>query len=82
MGKESVCNARDVDLISGLGRAPKGGHGNTLQYFGLENPIDRGAQQATVYKVTRSQTELKQLNVHHIYKLENLMCSRCQFLPD
>ena len=82
MGKESVCNAGDVGLISGLGRAPKGGHGNTPQYFCLENPMDRGAQQATVYKVTKSQTELKKLNVHHIYKLENLMCSRCQFLPD
>ena len=29
MGKESVCNAGDVGLISRLGRAPKGGHGNT-----------------------------------------------------
>ena len=29
---------RDVDLIPGLGRFPGGGHGNPLQYSGLENP--------------------------------------------
>ena len=30
MGKESACNAGDVDLIPGLGRSPGGGHGNSL----------------------------------------------------
>ena len=30
-GKESTCNAGDVDLILGLGRAPGGGNGNPLQ---------------------------------------------------
>ena len=37
-GKESACNAGDVGLIPGLGRSPKGRHGNPLQYSGLENP--------------------------------------------
>ena len=37
-GKESACNAGDLGLISGLGRAPGGGHGNPLQYSCLENP--------------------------------------------
>ena len=33
--------------------------GNPLQYFCLENPIDRGAWQATVHRVTKSRTRLK-----------------------
>ena len=37
-GKESSCNASDLGLIPGLGRAPGGGHGNPLQYTCLENP--------------------------------------------
>ena len=37
-GKESTCNAGDKRLILGLGRFPGGGHGNPLQYSGLENP--------------------------------------------
>ena len=42
-GKESTYNAGDLGLILGLGRSPGGGHGNPLQYSGLENPIFRGA---------------------------------------
>ena len=42
-GKESACNARQVDLIPGLGRSPEEGNGNPLQYPCLENPINRGA---------------------------------------
>ena len=34
---------RDVGSIPGLGRFPRGGHGNPLQYSCLENPMDRGA---------------------------------------
>ena len=34
---------RDVGSIPELGRSPGGGHGNLLQYFCLENPMDRGA---------------------------------------
>ena len=37
-GKESACNAGDLDLIPWLGRSPGGDHGNPLQYFCLENP--------------------------------------------
>ena len=39
---------RDADSIPGLGRTPGGGHGSPLQYSCLENPMDRGASQATV----------------------------------
>ena len=42
-GKESACNVGDLGLIPGLGRSPGGGHGNSLQYSCLENPMDRGA---------------------------------------
>ena len=46
----------DVDLISGSGRSPGEGQGNPLQYSFLENPMDRGAWQAAVYRVTKSRT--------------------------
>ena len=39
-GKESVCNARDLGLIPGLGRSPGEGKGYPLQYSGLENSMD------------------------------------------
>ena len=39
-GKESACNAGDLGLIPGLGRSPEEGHGNPLQYPGLENSMD------------------------------------------
>ena len=44
-------------LIPGSGRSP--GHGNPLQYSCLENPMDRGAWQTAVHRVTQSQTRLK-----------------------
>ena len=53
---------RDVGLISGLGRSTGGGNGNRLQCSGLENYMDRGAWQTTVYRVAKSQTQLKQLS--------------------
>ena len=56
--KESACNAGDVGLIPGSGRSYRGGQSNPLQYSYLENPMDRGAWQATVYKVAKSQTRL------------------------
>ena len=37
-GKESTCNAEDLDSVPGLGRSPGGGHGNPLQYSCQENP--------------------------------------------
>ena len=47
---------RDVGSIPGLGRFPGGGQGNSLQYSCLENPMDRGAWQATVHRITESDT--------------------------
>ena len=40
------------------GRFPGGGHGNSLQYSCLENPMERGAWQATVPGVAKSRTRL------------------------
>ena len=56
VGKESACNVGDLGLIPGLGRFPKGGHGNPLQYSCLENPMDGGVCWATVHGVTKSWT--------------------------
>ena len=49
-------DVRDVSSIPGSGRSPGEGHGNPLQYSCLENPMDRGAWQATVHRVAESDT--------------------------
>ena len=54
--KESACNVGDLCSVPGLGRSPGGGHGNPLQYSGLENLMDRGAWRAIVHGVTKSRT--------------------------
>ena len=56
--KASASNAGDLGSIPGLGRSPGEGNGNPLQYSCLENPRDRGARQATVHGVAKSQTRL------------------------
>ena len=53
---------RDTSSILGSWRSPGGGHGNPLQYTGLKTPMDKGAWWATVHRVTKSQTWLKQLS--------------------
>ena len=57
-GKEFACNAGEQDSIPGSGRSPGEGNGNPFQYSCLENPMDRGAWQATVHEVPKSQTQL------------------------
>ena len=57
-GKESACNAGDLGLIPWLGRFPREGNGNPLQYPCLENPMDRGACQAAIHGLTKSRTQL------------------------
>ena len=51
----SAEDARDTDLIPGLGRSPRGEHGNPLKYSCLENPKERGSWWAIVHQVTKSQ---------------------------
>ena len=53
VGKESACSAGDLGLIPGWERSSGEGNGNPLQYSCLENPIDRGAWQATVHGIAR-----------------------------
>ena len=60
--KNPPANARDTNLIPGLGRSPGEGNGNQLQYSCPENPMDRGAWQAAVPGVSKSQTQLKPLS--------------------
>ena len=55
-GKESACNTGDLGSIPGLGRSPRKGDGNPLQYSYLENPMDRRDCQALVHRVAKSQT--------------------------
>ena len=52
-GKESACNAGDPGPIPGMGRFLGGGHGNTLQYSCLDNPMDRGGWRATIHGVAK-----------------------------
>ena len=47
-------DTRDGGLIPESGKSPGEGHGNLLQYFYMENPMDRGAWQAAVYSVAES----------------------------
>ena len=56
-GKESVCNAGDQGSLPGWGTCPGEGHGNPLQFSCLENPMDGGAQLATVHEVAKSETQ-------------------------
>ena len=56
--KESACNAADLGLIPGSGRSSGEGNGNPLQYFCLENPMDRGAWWATVHRAARVRHDL------------------------
>ena len=72
MVKNPPANAgdiRDGALIPESRSSPGGEQGNSLQYSCLENPMDRGAWQATVHKgVAKSQT-----------RLSNLACTQCIF---
>ena len=65
--KNPSAGAGDVRVsgsIPGWRRSPGGGHGNPLQYFCMENPMDRGAWWATVHRVPKRWTLLKQLHAH------------------
>ena len=57
-GKESACNPGDLGSIPEVGRSHGEGNGNPLQYYCLENLMDREACQATVHGVTKSRIRL------------------------
>ena len=55
--KNLSANARDIRDVGSIPeseRSPIGGHGNPRQYSCLENPIDRGAWQTIVHRVSKS----------------------------
>ena len=58
MVKNLPASTRDVDSIPELGISPGGGNGHLLQDSCWDNPMDREAWQATVHRVTKSQTQL------------------------
>ena len=51
--KNQLANAGDTDSVPGWGRSSGEGNGNPLQHFGLGNPMDRGAWQATFHGVVK-----------------------------
>ena len=61
-GKESTCQCRRRGLTPGSiqERPPGEGNGNPLQYSCLENPMDRGAWQATIHGVSKELDTTKQ----------------------
>ena len=61
---------RDAGSIPEMERFPGEGHGNPLQYSCLENHVNSGAWKATVHRVAKSQTRLKQLNTPRDYRSE------------
>ena len=62
--KNLSANAGEESLIPGSGRSPGERDGNPLQKSCLENSMDGEAWRTTVYRVTKSQTQLKQLSTH------------------
>ena len=59
----------DTGSVPGLGTYPGRGNGNPLQYPCLKEPMDRGVWWATVHRVTKSWTRLKQLSTHASLRL-------------
>ena len=62
--KSPPANVEDIREMGSISGSPEETHGNPFQYSCLENPMDRGAWWATVYRVTKSQTQVKQLSTH------------------
>ena len=75
MVKNPPANAGDLtdtSSIPGSGSSPGEGNGSLLQYSCLENPMDRGAWQATVHGVAKSWTQLSDCHFSWLFKLKFL----------
>ena len=70
MVKKSACNARDLGSIPGLRRSLGEGNSYPLKYFSMENSMDRGAWQATVHRVMKSQTQLSDFHSKSVSREE------------
>ena len=69
MVKNQSANAEesgDAGSIPGLGRSPREGNGNSLQYSCLRNSMERGTWRATAHSVAKSQTQLSMGHKHTI----------------
>ena len=75
-GKASACNVGQLGSIPGSGSSLGEGNGNPLQYSYLENPMDRGAWQATVHGVTKSQTLTLSLSFSMLIVTEAILWMR------
>ena len=64
LGDCRISKIKILICFEGSGRSHGEGHGNPLQYSCLENPMDRGAWQATVHGVAKSQTRLSDYHFH------------------
>jgi len=60
----SAGDGRDPGSVTRSGRSSGGGHGNLLQYFCLENTMNKGVWWAPVHRVIKSWTQLKRLSIH------------------
>ena len=69
-GKESTCSAGDPGSIPGLGRSLGEGNGYPLQYFCLENSMDRKDWWMLVHEVLKNQTRLRD-NLYAEYLMQN-----------
>ena len=69
-GKESACNMGDLGSITGSGRLPGERNGYPLQYFCLENSMDRKDWWMLVHEVAKSQTRLRD-NLYAEYIMQN-----------
>ena len=70
MVKNLTANAGDIRhrFDTWVRKSPKERHGDLLQYFYLENPMDRGDWRAIDHRVTKSWTQLKQLSMQALSK--------------
>ena len=76
VGEEPTCNSRDTGdagPIPGSERSPREGHGNSLQYSCLENPVDSGDWRATVHSIAKTElteSKKKKKKTHCPYPME------------
>ena len=71
-------DAREVSSVPVLGRSPGVGNANPFQESCLENSKDRGAWQATVHEVSKSQIQLSKC---YVRASKSIIERKCAQLP-
>ena len=61
----------DQGSIPRSGRSPGEGNGTLLQYSCLENPVDKGAWQATIHGAAKSWTQLSTHTIEHYLAIKS-----------